>query len=357
MVTARLASMTSGAGSAIAGLRVAESMESGAYAHMGRIPQGAYNGYFWTSIAGGGGGGVPSGVSNGNWIRIVRRGDSITAYRAPDASGSPGAWTQLGQPQTVIMTTPVFVGFYVNNASGVGLNTATFTGLSIVPLNKAPVVDAGAVSGSPILSTPLDATVTDDGQPAPISLGTQWSLVSGPPGLAFANASATDTTATFSLEGTYTLRLTADDGAVRSFGDVTFAGYMTRFGAWQGANFTGGSSHPDAAWNRDPDCDGALNLIEYATGTDPNQPSASAVVQDLETVGADRYLRLTITKNPNATELTYLVEATSTLHDPQSWSTAGLVIEVNDTTTLRVRDHIPIGAAPARYLRGRVTTP
>lgn len=47
------------------------------------------------------------------------------------------------------MTTPVLVGFYVNNSSGVGLNTVTFNNLSIVPLNKGPVVDAGTVPVSP----------------------------------------------------------------------------------------------------------------------------------------------------------------------------------------------------------------
>jgi hypothetical protein len=53
--------------------------------------------------------------------------------------------------------------------------------------------------------------VNDDGQ----ILATptvQWSQVSGPGTVTFANASAVDTTAAFSMVGTYILRLTANDG-------------------------------------------------------------------------------------------------------------------------------------------------
>ena len=130
---------TSGAGSAISGIRISENIETGAYAQMGRIPTGSYSGFLWRSIAGGNGGGVPTFTGAVRWIRIIRRGNSITAFHAPDVSGAPGVWAQVGQPQTVIMTTPVLVGFYVDNATGVGLNTVTFSNLSIVPLNTAPV--------------------------------------------------------------------------------------------------------------------------------------------------------------------------------------------------------------------------
>lgn len=58
------------------------------------------------------------------------------------------------------MTTPVWVGFYVNNASGVGLNTCTFTGLSVTALNKAPVVSATA--SNQIKPIALDGTITDN---------------------------------------------------------------------------------------------------------------------------------------------------------------------------------------------------
>jgi len=62
--------------------------------------------------------------------------------------------------------------------------------------------------GSSALAT-LNASVTDaDGQ-TPTTL---WTKVTGPGTVTFANASAIDTTATFAVEGVYTLRLTANDG-------------------------------------------------------------------------------------------------------------------------------------------------
>ncbi len=58
----------------------------------------------------------------------------------------------------------------------------------------------------------LDGTVSDDGLPNPPSLTTTWTQVSGPGIVSFADASAVDTTVSFFDEGTYVLRLTADDG-------------------------------------------------------------------------------------------------------------------------------------------------
>jgi hypothetical protein len=224
MITVRHASATSGAGSATSGIRISENIESGAFAHVGRIPTGSFSGYYWRSIAAGSTGGVPSFTGGTRWVRIVRRGNSVTAFHAADVSGSPGTWAQLGQPQTVIMTVPVFIGFWVDNVSGVGLNTVTFNNLSIVPLNKAPVVEAGtflAATTSPVL---LDGSVTDDNLPAPIHLATQWSQVSGPGPVSFASPSSVDTLATFQTLGMYRLRLAATDGSAQSFDDVTFTG-------------------------------------------------------------------------------------------------------------------------------------
>ncbi len=355
MITARLASMNSGAGSAIAGIRIAESIESGAYAHMGRIPTGAYSGYVWTSIAGGAGGGVPSGVSVGNWVRIVRNGNSITAYRAADSGGNPGTWSQIGQPQTIIMTTPVFAGFFVNNASGVGMNTCTFTGLSIVPQNKAPIVDAGSFAASVNASTPLNGSASDDDFPAPPGVTTLWSAVSGPASVAFGTPAALATTATFTADGAYSLRLRASDGSVESFDQVTLTASVSAFAQWQDVHFPGGSNNASAAPGADPDSDGLNNFLEFSMNTNPNAATTNPIVQDLETIGDDRYLRLAVPKNPSAAGITYTVEATATIDVPASWSSTGLIIEENTAASLRVRDNVPMSTAGPRFMRVRVS--
>jgi hypothetical protein len=359
VVTTRLTSMNSGAGSALAGLRIAESMESGAYAHFGRIPTSAYNGFIWTSVAGGNGSGVPSSVNVGDWIRMIRKGNSITAYRAPNASGSPGTWVQVGQPQTVIMTTPVWVGFYVNNSSGVGMNTVTFSNLSIVPLNKAPVVSISSVAANSLSPISLSGSVTDDSYPAPPSLTTQWLKLTGPAPVTFGNAALPATTATLSIGGSYSLRLRADDSSAVSFKDISFNGYATPYELWQSQQFTstGGIADPNAALLLDPDHDGLSNFMEYALGTNPNASNSSAISVDAEPVSTSRYLRLSITKNPNATDVQFVVEATATLAVPTSWSSSGLIIETNTSTQLVIRDSTAITPGTQRFMRLRVTRP
>jgi len=86
-----------------------------------------------------------------------------------------------------------------------------------VPLaNQAPVVNAGA---DQVITLPSIANLTgvaiDDGQPNPPGvLTTTWSQVSGPGTVSFSNASALNSTATFSASGAYVLRLTVSDGAL-----------------------------------------------------------------------------------------------------------------------------------------------
>src|SRR6266446_7692901 len=88
--------------------------------------------------------------------------------------------------------------------------------------NQAPVVNAGA---DQVITLPSIANLTgaaiDDGQPNPPGvLTTTWSQVSGPGTVSFSNASALDSTATFSESGAYVLRLTVSDGALAASDDV-----------------------------------------------------------------------------------------------------------------------------------------
>jgi hypothetical protein len=265
-------------------------------------------------------------------------------------TGGPNAWTQIGQPQTIIMTTPVWVGFYVNNVSGATgtLNTCTFTGLSITALNKAPVVAASA-SGS-ISPLSLDGTITDDDLPAaPTSL---WSKRSGPAGLVFANAALTDTTATLTESGTFGLRLTADDTGTKSFFDLNFTAYSTPSAQWLDQSGTGNENNLTVEATADADGDGVVNLLEYAIGTNGVIQNASPQVVELTPVSGDQYLRLSIPKNPAATDVTFIVEASS---DLVIWSSAGLLIETNTANQLVVRDTIAVTSGVPRFMRVRVT--
>ena len=86
--------------------------------------------------------------------------------------------------------------------------------------NIAPVVTAGSnISVNlPGLAALNGSVVWDDRQTG--TRTTTWSKVSGPGAVTFGNPSAVSTTASFSAAGSYTLRLTAADGALSGFGDV-----------------------------------------------------------------------------------------------------------------------------------------
>jgi hypothetical protein len=90
---------------------------------------------------------------------------------------------------------------------------AAFTPPNVAP-NVAPTVSTG---GDLVITLPasaiLDATVSDDGLPT-ATLTSTWTKVSGPGTVTFGDIHAVDTTAVFSLVGTYVLRLTVNDGVL-----------------------------------------------------------------------------------------------------------------------------------------------
>ncbi len=143
-------------------------------------------------------------------------------------------WTQISGPGTVtfgnatlVDTTASFsvAGTYVLRltASDSALSAFDEVTVTVQPANQAPVVNAGADQTIALpASATLDGTVTDDGFPSPPGVvTTTWTQISGPGTVTFGNASAVDTSASFSAPGTYVLRLTASDSALSAFDEVT----------------------------------------------------------------------------------------------------------------------------------------
>ena len=102
--------------------------------------------------------------------------------------------------------------------------TSMATGLGLIALieNQEPSVSAGDDQSISVTETAiLTGSVTDDGLPNPPATVTlTWSEVSGPGEVQFADDSAAETTASFTAEGSYTLRLSAFDGELIGFGEV-----------------------------------------------------------------------------------------------------------------------------------------
>jgi hypothetical protein len=165
---------------------------------------------------------------------------SVTDDGLPDPPAQvTAAWSKVTGPGTVIFadaaaasTTATFsgAGSYVLRLTGndgalqaVDDVTVTVTDGVPGPTNAAPVVAAGDdLAVTRPTAAALAGSVTDDGLPAPPGLVTAaWSKVTGPGTVAFADAAAASTTATFSAAGSYVLRLTGDDGALTVTDDVT----------------------------------------------------------------------------------------------------------------------------------------
>src|SRR5438105_8841956 len=79
-------------------------------------------------------------------------------------------------------------------------------------VNQAPVVNAGPDQTITLPKTAtLNGLVTDDGYPIGSTLTITWTQVSGPGVATFSAPNAATTTASFSMAGSYVLRLTASD--------------------------------------------------------------------------------------------------------------------------------------------------
>jgi autotransporter-associated beta strand protein len=122
---------------------------------------------------------------------------------------------------------------------------------------------------------------------------------------------------------------------------------------WEIAEFGNAATGANPA-NGDADLDGFSNLIEYALDTRPTSFSSSPLTVDRVTLSGSTFLRMSVPKNPNATQLNYLVEFSSDL-SPASWSAAGAVIEENTASLLVVRDGL--SGQPSRFVRLRVVAP
>ncbi len=141
-----------------------------------------------------------------------------------------GAGTVTFGNANAVDTTAIFsmAGTYVlrltvNDGALPGQDEVSITVNPLIVVNQAPVVNAGANQNItlPVNSVNLAGTATDDGLPnPPAAVTTVWSKTSGSGNVAFANANALSTTASFSQAGTYILRLTASDSVRTGYDEL-----------------------------------------------------------------------------------------------------------------------------------------
>jgi hypothetical protein len=191
----------------------------------------------------------------------LAQGTQFEVRDAQNFYGPPVLYgTYMGAPVAIPMSN-LSVVQPVGNAPIPAVHTPTeFGSFVVVPVvnaqpatNQPPSVSAGQAQSITLPATPtLNGTALDDGLPNG-QLSTVWTKVSGPGTVTFANANAMQTTASFSAAGSYTLRLTASDGALSANNDV--AVNVAAAGSFPGIRVNaGGTAYTDSqgrTWSAD----------------------------------------------------------------------------------------------------------
>lgn len=141
---------------------------------------------------------------------------------------------------------------------------------------------------------------------------------------------------------------TALDFAVQG----TVTPVLTPIESWRLQYFGTTANNGAAADTAIATSDGMPNLLKYAFGLNPLTPSVNPTAGDIST----GFLRLTVPKNPNATDISFHVELSTSLPG-SSWNTNGTVIDQNTATLLQVHDSQPVNASASGFLRLRVSRP
>lgn len=156
--------------------------------------------------------GLPQGATLSiSWTKVS--GSGTVTFSSPSTALTTASFSQAGT-YTLRLT-----------ASDTALTTSDDVTVIVNPSqpnNVAPQVNAGQ---DKVITLPNSATlqgqVSDDGNPnPPAQLSLSWTKVDGNGTVSFSSPNTAITQATFSVAGTYTLRLTANDGALSTSDDV-----------------------------------------------------------------------------------------------------------------------------------------
>jgi uncharacterized repeat protein (TIGR01451 family) len=282
---------------------------------------------------------VPAGATTGSITAKGLGGDgtssssfTVTTAGSPDLAITKSHTGNFTQGDTADTYTIIVTNIGTGSSSGsVIVTDAPPAGLTIT-----------AMSGSGWTADLGSSTCTRSDA---LAAGTSYSPITVTVSVA-TNASASVTnTATVSGGGESN---TANDTA----SDPTTVIALTPIQSWRLQYFGTTNNSAAAADTANPTSDGMANLLKYALGLNPLVPAVNPVVVDVST----GFLRLTLSKNPNATDVTFYVEVTDDL-TASSWTTTGTTVDVNTSTLLQVHDNTPVTSAANRFIRLHVSRP
>jgi hypothetical protein len=245
------------------------------------------------------------------------------AFATPTIAPSAGTLTQN------VVFTPTDIANYlpVNTRVNVTVNKALTT---ITSTPTASSITFGQTLGSSTLS------------------GGAGSV---PGSFAFAIPSSAPTIGTASHGVTFTPADTANHEIASTNVSVSVNPALTTYLTWSQTAEQSLTAGLNNGPTDDPDHDGLSNLMEYALNTVPMIADSSPVLQSFTTVGVNKYLRLTMMKNPLASDLTYAIEVTSDMAS-NIWTELPTAANGNE---LSGTDTLPVSSTQRRFIRLKVT--
>lgn len=254
--------------------------------------------------------------------------DEIAAELWAEYNPVPGSYDMDFDASTAVFATPssaltdiTAIGMIwdLNNfgANRRWTSWTTFRAIATVDavVNRGPLVDAGTGGvtepGSPFA---LAGSSLDEGLPAsPGSVTTAWAIYSGPAGGTLGSPGSRTTDFTPDAEGSYVLRLTADDGSIVTFDEVVVSAvtsdpYQTWMDAY--AVIPLDRRGPLDDWNHD----GIPHIFEYAFALNPTVRHSRESIA-FGTILGDR-MALTLDLAEQRSEVRYEVEVADDLSGP-----------------------------------------
>lgn len=289
-------------------------------------------------------GNFPGDLSDGGEQIVLRaaNGDIISSFTYDDvwypATDGPG--------NTLARYNPTSSDATLDTAAGWSASVALNGSPGADEPNRPPRPGAGPDVAGLLPSINLAGTIDDDVPGSTVTLA--WSKFNGPGDVTFGTPTTAATSATVTLPGVYTLRLSAHDGTYPATDDALVTMRDTP-GTWL-------LRHPElGALNDDYDQDGRTNYYEWALNLDPIVAELSNG-STLEIV--DGHLSLVYQRQKDSPFVTYTVQVTNSV---SSWNdplpnelTETIIADDGLVQTVRVTDNALISANPTRFLRLRV---
>lgn len=287
----------------------------------------------------------------------LTRGSGVVS----NSSGATNAWggtTFNSTSSTDAIAANEFCTFGLTANSGFtvsynAISTFNYRRSGTGPTNGLVQYQIGSGAFNDIASVNYPTNTSSGGTLPPIDLSTITALQNVPPDTSvtfrIVNWNATGSGGTWYIYDS--LSSSAPDLAIS--GTISPVVTLTPVEAWRLQYF--GTTHDTgtAADTAIATSDGMANLLKYAFGLDPTVPATNPIVGDL----SNGHLRITLPKNPNATDVTFTVEQTDDLANP-NWTNTGTMIDQNTSTLLQVHDTNSVSAPGTQgYLRLRVSRP